>query len=63
MNALAPVTGIFDHVIRVELDRREGWVAIAPRGHAWAFADRADAVREARWLSRNFGLPIREVRQ
>jgi hypothetical protein len=35
------------------------WLAIAPRGHAWAFSSLADAHREAAWLSKNFDLPIR----
>ncbi len=41
--------------------RAEHWLVVGPRGHGWAFANRDDALREARWLARNRGLPIREV--
>jgi hypothetical protein len=34
-----------------------GWLALAG-SHGWVFGSRADAVAEARWLARNFGLPI-----
>jgi hypothetical protein len=37
-----------------------GWLVIA-RAHGWLFGSLADARREARWLSQNLGLPIREV--
>jgi len=38
----------------------DGWLAIAgPYG--WLFASLVEAQREARWLSHNHGLPIREV--
>jgi hypothetical protein len=41
-------------------DRDGGWLALAG-AHGWLFGSRADALAEARWLSSNFGLPVREV--
>jgi hypothetical protein len=38
----------------------EGWLTIAG-AYGWLFASLADARAEARWLSRNLGLPIREL--
>jgi hypothetical protein len=58
----AAIIDIRNVVIRV-CPGEGGWLAVAPRGHAWLFASKADAQREARWLSRNFDLLIREVRQ
>jgi hypothetical protein len=57
----AQIININDRAIRI-LSGEEGWLACAPRGHCWAFGDKAGAVREAEWLSRNFNLPVREVR-
>jgi hypothetical protein len=31
--------------------------------HGWVFASLVDARHEARWLSENFGLPVREIVQ
>jgi hypothetical protein len=38
----------------------DGWLAIAG-AHGWLFGSFAEARLAARWLSRNLGLPIREV--
>jgi hypothetical protein len=40
----------------------DGWLAIAG-AHGWLCSSLEDARREAKWLSRNFSLPIREVRR
>jgi hypothetical protein len=37
-----------------------GWLALVGSS-GWLFGSRADAIAEARWLSRNLGLPIREL--
>jgi hypothetical protein len=37
-----------------------GWLAIAG-AHGWLFGSILEARAEAHWLSRNLGLPIREV--
>ena len=58
----AAIIDIRNEAIRV-CPGEGAWLAIAPKGHGWLFADKADAVREARWLSRNHNLPIREVCQ
>jgi hypothetical protein len=45
----------------VTQDRGDGlWLALAG-SHGWVFADRDDAISEARWLSHNLSLPIRDV--
>jgi hypothetical protein len=36
-----------------------GWITLAG-AHGWVFGSLADARLAARWLARNFGLPIRE---
>jgi hypothetical protein len=36
----------------------DGWLVLA-RGHGWLHGDAAGAFLDARWLSRNLGLPIR----
>jgi len=38
----------------------DGWLAIAGE-HGWLFGSIAEARAEARWLSRNLNLPIREL--
>ena len=38
----------------------EGWLVQALE-HGWLHGDRADAQRDAQWLSRNLALPIREM--
>jgi hypothetical protein len=38
----------------------EGWLTLAG-AHGWLFGSLADARAEARWLSHNLGLPIREL--
>jgi hypothetical protein len=38
----------------------EGWLALAG-SHGWLFGSLEDARREAKWLSRNFAVPIREL--
>jgi hypothetical protein len=38
----------------------DGWITIVG-SHGWVFGTRADAIAEAHWLSRNLGLPIREL--
>jgi hypothetical protein len=37
-----------------------GWLTIAG-AHGWLFGSLTDARAEAHWLSRNLGLPIREL--
>jgi hypothetical protein len=44
----------------VEERNGDGWLAIAG-SHGWLFGSRADATAEARWLSHNLGLPVRET--
>jgi hypothetical protein len=39
----------------------DGLLVLAPTGHGWIFGDAADAIADARWLSENFGLPIRAL--
>jgi hypothetical protein len=36
----------------------DGWLVMV-RHHGWIHGCRADALEDARWLSENFGLPIR----
>ena len=50
-----------DRYAAIWIIRSEHWLVIGPPGHGWLFASRDDALREARWLARNRGLPIREV--
>jgi hypothetical protein len=38
-----------------------GWIVLA-QDHGWTHGDARSAFADARWLSRNLGLPIREVR-
>jgi hypothetical protein len=38
----------------------DGWLALAG-AHGWLFGSVAEARLAARWLSRNFGLPVREA--
>ena len=37
-----------------------GWLVLA-RAHGWLFGSLVEARSAARWLSRNLGLPIREL--
>jgi hypothetical protein len=39
----------------------DGWLVLAPRGHGWLHGSLSAARADARWLSDNFGLPIREA--
>ena len=39
----------------------DAWLVLAPNGHGWIHGNREEAARDARWLARNFGLPIRTV--
>jgi hypothetical protein len=36
----------------------DGWFVLA-RGHGWLHGDRCSALRDAHWLARNLGLPVR----
>ena len=36
-----------------------GWF-VSVRNHAWLHGDRRSAIADARWLSRNYGLEVRE---
>jgi hypothetical protein len=36
-----------------------GWLVVV-REHGWIFGDRRSALADARWLARNFDLPLRE---
>ena len=47
-------------VIWLTLAREGGWLVLAG-AHGWLFASRNEAWSEARWISHNFSLPIREV--
>jgi hypothetical protein len=38
----------------------DGWLTIAG-AHGWLFGSMAEARAEARWLSLNLGIPIREL--
>jgi hypothetical protein len=38
----------------------DGWLALCG-SNGWLFGWRAEACREARWLARNTGLPVREL--
>jgi hypothetical protein len=38
-----------------------GWLVLGERGRGWLYGDLRSALAEARWLSRNFGVPIREM--
>lgn len=38
----------------------DGWIIIAG-DHGWLHGDRSSALADARWLSRNLRLPVREV--
>jgi hypothetical protein len=40
--------------------REGGWLVLA-RGHGWLHDSHSDAIKDARWLARNLGYPIREV--
>jgi hypothetical protein len=42
--------------------QREGpaWL-VTVRGHGWLHGSRTDALHDARWLSKKFGVPIKEV--
>jgi hypothetical protein len=37
-----------------------GWLALVG-SHGWLFGSRREARAEAKWLSRNLALPVREV--
>jgi hypothetical protein len=39
-----------------------GWLVLA-RDHGWLHGDRQSAIRDARWLSRNLHVPMREISQ
>jgi hypothetical protein len=48
------------HIVIVCRQRDDdGWLTLA-HGHGWLFGSLADARAEARWLSFNLDLPIRE---
>jgi hypothetical protein len=38
-----------------------GWLVLGERGNGWLHGSRRDAVADARWLSKNLNLAIREV--
>jgi hypothetical protein len=40
--------------------RDSGWLVLA-RDHGWIHGDRRAALRDARWLAWNLGLPMREA--
>jgi hypothetical protein len=40
---------------------REGIAWLVAGDHGWLFGSREEANRDARWLARNLGLPIRAV--
>jgi hypothetical protein len=44
------------HVVR----ESEAWLVIC-RQHGWLHGDRAAALKDARWLAKNFDLPIKEA--
>jgi hypothetical protein len=48
----------FDVVIQRE--KAGGWLVIA-KSHAWLHGDRHSAMRNARWLARNYATRIKEV--
>ena len=50
-----PERGRFN--VRVERED-QAWLVLA-RGHGWLFGCYREALREARWLSRNLDFPIR----
>ena len=37
------------------------WLVFTPRGHGWLHGSRRSAIHDAYWLSRNYGLPVREI--
>jgi hypothetical protein len=39
-----------------------GWLVLGERGHGWLHGSRSSAIEDARWLARNLGLVVREVR-
>jgi hypothetical protein len=42
--------------VRVERERDgEGWIVIAANGHGWLHGDRPKALRDKRWLDRQWG--------
>jgi hypothetical protein len=58
MNYREPKPIVFLPVVRIEAEfDGQGWLVITPRGHAWAFGDRPDALREKRWHDRQWGRP------
>ena len=38
----------------------DGWLVLAG-AHGWLYGDRRSALKDARWLRWNLGLPIREM--
>jgi hypothetical protein len=44
----------------VVLKSPDVWLVLAPRGHGWLYATLSAARDEARQLSRNLGIPLRD---
>ena len=42
------------------IESADGWLVLAPRGHAWLHATRAAALADAEWIAREFNLPVRD---
>ena len=38
----------------------DGWLVLV-RGHGWLHGSRRSSIHDAYWLSRNYGLPVREI--
>jgi hypothetical protein len=38
-----------------------GWYVLGERGNGWLHGSRRDAVQDAKWLSKNLNLVVREV--
>jgi hypothetical protein len=56
-----PSTERFYVASNIKRFRRTKAVQLAPGGHGWAHGQRESAEADARWLSENFGLPIRSA--
>jgi hypothetical protein len=46
--------------IEIRRENAGGWLVIA-KSHAWLHGDKHSAMRDARWLARNYGTRIHEV--
>jgi hypothetical protein len=44
--------------VRIVREDDDAWLVVA-RGHGWLHGSQREAVAEAAWLSRNYGVPIR----